>query len=251
MCPALQAHFLKVLQPVCCNTRTKVQLIEAVVLYELRNLISRNEMSWFCCLHGKITRYSELHIFRWVLLSKDKVCHTLQSLLLNHHTIFLEWGVVHQAARERYMYQAKEYSQTAFVRLEPRKIPQPFTVIVMVAHIVSVCCVHVHSVKCFQKSKCFFVSSSLATHSNKLSSNSKLLHLNVLKTAINFMPITFSVSQQLIAVTRARVWTLTCLICCIEVPHLSALLVPAVNGTQKLCKDCIILCSGLYDLNYN
>lgn len=125
-------------QPVCCNTRraqVQILLIKTFALYELRNLISRNEMACLWCLHGKIIRYSELHIFRWVLLSKDKACPTLLSLLLSHHTIFLELGVVHQPARERSLYLAKEYSQTVFVRLESRKITQQFQIIGMVDHI--------------------------------------------------------------------------------------------------------------------
>lgn len=69
------------------------------------------------------------------MLSKHKACHTLQSLLLNHHTVFLELGLVHQPAKERYMYLAKEYSQTVFVRLESRKIIQQFTIIVIVDQI--------------------------------------------------------------------------------------------------------------------
>lgn len=107
-------------------------------------------------------------------------------------TLFLELGVVHQPARERYMYLAKEYSQKVSVRLESRKIIQQFTVIVMVDHI-SECllCACAFS-QVFVKTKSFLVSSPLVTCSNKLSSNSKLLSLNFLKTAINFMSITFS-----------------------------------------------------------
>lgn len=47
-------------------------------------------------------------------------------------TVFLQLVLVHQPAREKYMYVAKEYSETVFVKLELRKILQQFAIIIMV-----------------------------------------------------------------------------------------------------------------------
>lgn len=106
-------HFnliFSVLQPLYCNTRrTKVQvlLIETGVLHEVRNLISRNEMLCLCCFGWWNYKILWITYFWWALLSKDEACHTLESLLQNHHAVFLELGVVYQPARERYIYLLK------------------------------------------------------------------------------------------------------------------------------------------------
>lgn len=50
-------------------------------------------------------------------------------------TVFLQLVLVHQPASERYMYVAKEYSQTISVKLYLRKILLQFAVIIMVDQI--------------------------------------------------------------------------------------------------------------------
>lgn len=147
MCPTLQAHFLSLVASVLQHKKQSASILEAGVLHEVRNLISRNEMSCLCCLDGKILRYPELCIFRWFCFQKMKHAIPYSPYCWITTLLFLELGVVHRPSRERYMYLAKEYSQTVSVQLESRKSTQQFTIIVMVNHI-TVCCVHVHSVKC-------------------------------------------------------------------------------------------------------
>lgn len=136
---------------------------------------------WFqemrCCafvvLDGEIIRYSELHIFWWALLSKDEACHTLESLLQNHHAVFLELGVVYQPVRERYIYLLKNTFWQHLSNWSPGKSFSSSQSSEWWITSVSAVCMCIQSSVC--KTANTYLCPPLATCSNKLSSNSKLL----------------------------------------------------------------------------